>query len=277
MKSDSPNKEAISAVDGLFACLIYLGKTGSEMANLFVDNLCHHFNRYWERLRQLESTKTTPSLTALLNSFNSSTQFFEVAIFTFRNVLVGAKPDSLNAIFPLCSLSYITSCSLRCGRLPAYDIFLDVEVWRNAIRDPEEREAFTGLASVVWSQVSSISIDDTTKSQTTQTQMQTVTRLNASGHQTPLSQGSAIEFEFVQDESLFNGLSDPFWGLDAIDESSFMSVENFQRTSSNLQDLQGSAIVSNLICFLTECGELVHVFSGRGVTTKDLYSCIAFT
>lgn len=40
---------------------------------------------------------------------------------------------------------------------------------------------------------------------------------------------------------------------------------------------QGSTIVSNLICYLTECGDLLHVFSGRGVTVNNLYSCIAFT
>ncbi|KAH7260776.1 uncharacterized protein BKA55DRAFT_686359 [Fusarium redolens] len=268
MESDSPNKEAISAVDGLLACLMYFDKTSSEMANPFVRNFCQQINHYWERLRQFAPTQTTPSLTTLFNSFNSSTQFYEVAIFTFRNVLVGAKPDSLNAIFSLCSLSYIASCCLR-----NHDILWDIDVWRNAIRDPQDRQIFSDLAGVVWPQVSPISTDDTLKAQ-----MPTVIRLSASGHQNPPTQSSALGFDFVQDESLFDDLSNTFWELDAMPDSPVtIGIENSLRTSSSLQDLQESVIMSNLICFLTECGELLHVFSGRGVTTKDLYSCIAFT
>jgi hypothetical protein len=267
MEECSPHKDAISAVDGLLACLIYLDKTGSEMTDTFHGNLCHQIDRYWERIRQFESTRTTPSLTTLFNSFNSSTQFYEVAIFTFRNVLVGAKPDSLNAIFSLCSLSYIASCCLR-----NHDNFCDIEIWRNAIRDPHERQIFGDLAGVVWPQVSSISTDATLESQ-----MPTVVRLGLSSHQNPPSQDSVLEFDFMQDEQLFSDMPNASWGLDSIPDSSFTSIESLQRTSSTLQDLQGSAIVSNLICFLTECGDLLHAFSGRGVTTKDLYSCIAFT
>ncbi|KAH7202586.1 hypothetical protein BKA60DRAFT_546336 [Fusarium oxysporum] len=258
---------AISAIDGLLACLIYLDETGSEMTLTCHGDLCHQVDRYWERLRRIASTQTTPSLIALFNSFHSSTQFCEVALFTFRNVLVGAKPDSLNAIFSLCSLSYITSCCLQ-----NHDNFRDIEVWRDAIRDPQERQVFSDLASVVWPQVSSTT-DDTLMSQPPM-----AIRLEASSHQNPLRRNSVIEFDFMQQESLFNDFPNLYWGLDAMPDSSVtIGIENSQRTSSSLQDLQGSAILSNLICFLTECGDMLHVFSGRGVTTKDLYSCIAFT
>ncbi|ENH63481.1 hypothetical protein FOC1_g10000226 [Fusarium oxysporum f. sp. cubense race 1] len=276
MEDNSPYRDAISAVDGLLACLIYL-KTDSEMTDPFVHDLCHHIDRYWERLGQISSTQTTPNLTTLLNSFKSSTQLYEVAIFTFRNVLVGAKPDSLNAIFSLCSLSYIASCYLR-----NHDNCRGIDVWRNAIRDPKERQIFSDLAGVVWPQVSPVSTDNALKSQTPmatkQTQMPTLVRLGVSGQQNPPRRNSVLEFDFMQDEPLFNDMPNPFWGLDPIpDSSAAFCIENSQPTWSSLQDLQGSAIVSNLIYFLTECGELLRVFSGRGVTTKDLYSCIAFT
>lgn len=264
MENNTPYKDAISAIDGLLACLICLGKTGSEMSATFHHDLCHQIDRYWEHLGQIASTQNTLSFTTLFNSFSSSTQFYEVAIFTFRNVLVGAKPDSLCPIFSLCSLSYIASCCLQ-----NHDNFRGIEVWRNAIRDPQERQIFSDLAGVVWPRVPSISTDDTLKSQ-----IPTVVRLGASTHQS-----SALGLNFVEDESLFSDLSNPFWDFDAIPDSpaAIGIEENSQPTLSSLQDLQGSAIVSNLICFLTECGELLHVFSGRGVTTKDLYSCIAFT
>ncbi|KAF4439211.1 hypothetical protein FACUT_4288 [Fusarium acutatum] len=267
MKSDSPNKEAISAVDGLLACLIYL-KTDPQVTDPFVRDICHHIDRYWERLRPISSTQTTPNLTTLLNSFKSSAQFHEVAIFTFRNVLVGVKPDSLNAIFSLCSLSYIASCCLR-----NYDNFRDIEVWQNAIRDPQEREVFISLAGVVWPQASLTPIDDALHSQ-----ISTVIEPGATTHQNATTQSLAHGFDFVQDEWIFSDLSNAVWELDVMPDSPVaIDVENLHRTSSTLEDLQGSAIVSNLIYFLIECGDLLHVFSGRGVTAKDLYSCIAFT
>lgn len=264
MEDNNSYKDAISVIDGLLACLVYIDKTGTEMMATCHGDLCHQIDSYWERLQQIASTQTIPSLTTLFNSFNSSTHFYEVAIFTSRNVLVGAKPDSLNAIFSLCSLSYIASCCLQ-----NHDNFRDVEVWRNAIRDPRERQVFSNLAGVVWPQVYPISVDDALNSQ-----ISTVVRLGSSTHQS-----SALGLNFVEDESLFSDLSNPFWDFDAIPDSpaAIGIEENSLPTLSSLQDLQGSAIVSNLICFLTECGELLHVFSGRGVTTKDLYSCIAFT
>ncbi|KAG5751850.1 hypothetical protein H9Q70_005483 [Fusarium xylarioides] len=268
MEESTAFKCAISAIDGLLACLIYLDKTGSEVATTVRDDFCRQINRYWEQLRQLKSTQDTPGLTTLCNSFNSSTQFYEVALFTFRNILVGAKPDSLNAIFSLCSLSYIASCCLR-----NHDNFRDLEVWRNAIRDPQERQIFSDLACIVWPQMSPASIDDTLNSQ-----MPPSIRPGPDAQPTVATQSSAPGSDFVHDGWLFNYLSNAVWDFDAMPDSSVtISVENSQPTLSSLQDLQGSAIVSNLICFLTECGDLLHVFSGRGATTKDLYSCIAFT
>ncbi|KAF5642774.1 uncharacterized protein FTJAE_3490 [Fusarium tjaetaba] len=269
MEDNSPYKDAISAIDGLLACFIYFDKTSSETAATFHDDLCHQIDRYWERLRQITSIEAPPSFTALFNSFNSSIHFYEVAIFTFRNVLVGAKPDTLNAVFSLCSLSYIASCCLR-----NHENFRDIEVWRNAIRDPQERQVFSDLAAVVWSQVSPVSIDDTLNSQ-----MPPSIRPGPPSIQlTAATQISAPVLDFMHDGWLFRDFSNANWELDAAPDSSVtIGVENWQRTSSTLEDLQGSAIMSNLICFLTDCGDLLHVFSGRGVTAKDLYSCVAFT
>lgn len=262
MEDNSPYKYAISAVDGLLACRIYFDETSSETVATFHDDLCHQIDRYWERLRQITSAGAPPSFTALLNSFSSSTHFCEVAIFTLRNVLVGAKPDSLNAIFSLCSLSYIASCCVQ-----NHDNFRDVNVWRDAIRNPQERQLFSELAAVVWPPMPSIATEDAH-----QPQMPTVP------YENPPTRSSSDELWYMQSESLLSNLPGLFWGLDATNISAAaIMVEDFLPASSTLEDLQGSAIVSNLICFLTQCGDLLHVFSGRGVTAKDLYSCIAFT
>ncbi|KAI1034297.1 hypothetical protein LB504_004444 [Fusarium proliferatum] len=273
MEAGDPSKEAISAIDGLLACLMYLDKTNSQVMSPFVHDLETQIGHYWERLGQIVSTRATPSLTTLFNSFNSSTTFLEVAIFTFRNVLVGAKPDSLNAIFSLCSLSYIASCCLQRGRLQTDDIFRDIDVWWNAICDPQDRQTFSDLVAVVWPQVSTVLIDDTLNSQ-----MPSRIRLGASTQSITATESSALVFDFVQDDLLFSDLSNAAWELDLVPDSSVViDTKNSGPTSSALEDLQGSAIVSNLICYLTECGDLLHVFSGRGVTVKNLYSCIAFT
>ncbi|KAG4255414.1 hypothetical protein FPRO04_03946 [Fusarium proliferatum] len=252
----------ISAIDGLFASFIYLDRTDTEMPTTFHDGLYHQINRFWERLGQTASTRTIPNFTPLFNSFNSSTHFCEVAIFTFRNVLVGAKPDSLHDIFSLCSFSYIASCVLQ-----NHDNFRDINVWRDATRNPQERQLFSDLAAVVWPHMPSIATEDPRR-----TQMPTVP------YENPPTRSSSDELWCMQNEPLLDGFPDLFWGLDATNNSgATIVVEELLPTSSTLEDLQGSAIVSNLICFLTECGDLLHVFSGRGVTTKDLYSCIAFT
>ncbi|KAF5586508.1 hypothetical protein FPANT_7213 [Fusarium pseudoanthophilum] len=261
MEAGDPFKDAISAIDGLFASFIYyLDKTGTEMSTTFHDGLCHQIDRYWGRLEQIAST--IPNFTPLFNSFNSSTHFCEVAIFTFRNVLVGAKPDSLHDIFSLCSLSYIASCCLK-----NHDNFRDTDAWLNAIRSPQERQLFSDVAAVVWPPMPSIATEDACKPQTPTVLCED-----------PPTQSSSDELWYMQDETLLNDFPDLFWGLDATSNSgATIVVEELLPTSSTLEDLQGSAIVSNLIGFLTECGDLLHVFSGRGVTTKDLYSCIAFT
>lgn len=267
MEENNPFQGAISAIDGLLACLIYLDKSGFGTSVTLHGDLCHQIDRYWEHLRQIASTQAIHSLAALINSFSSSTQFYEIAIFTFRNVLVGAKPDTLKAIFSLCSLSYIVSCCLR-----NHNNFRDVELWRNAIRDPEERQIFSNLASIVWPQVSPVSIDGTLNHQ-----MPLSIGSGAFAQSTAASQSSALGFDFMQEQWLFNGSSNAPWGVDAYDSAVTIGVENVQRTSSTLENLQGSAIMSNLVRFLTECGDVLHVFSGRGVTAKDLYSCIDFT
>ncbi|KAI1038905.1 hypothetical protein LB503_007928 [Fusarium chuoi] len=87
-------------------------------------------------------------------------------------------------------------------------------------------------------------------------------------YENPPTRSSSDELWYMQSESLLSNLPGLFWGLDATNISAAaIMVEDFLPASSTLEDLQGSAIVSNLICFLTQCGDLLH----------DLYSCIAFT
>ncbi|KAI3581909.1 hypothetical protein IWW34DRAFT_614194 [Fusarium oxysporum f. sp. albedinis] len=254
MDAGSPFEEAISAVDGLHASLIYHTEISpaSESPALqilpLIRDMRVELGNYWESLARIASTQSIPGFNSDHGSFGNFTQFYELAILTFRNVLIGVRPDTLNAVFSLCSLSYIASCCLRInGKSHNDDVLGDVDVWRAAIRDDKECQMFSDLADALWPQVSSIS------------------------HQNEPIQALPAEVN-----SLLNNLPDSFWTFDATPNSSLSVGLDLQRTSSSLQDLQGSAIVSNLIHFLKECGEPLRIFSGGGVTTKDLYSYIAF-
>ncbi|KAG5663497.1 hypothetical protein KAF25_001433 [Fusarium avenaceum] len=87
----------------------------------------------------------------------------------------------------------------------------------------------------------------------------------------------------MEDDSLTYDMPDSFWGcFGTVDEypatpnsHALVDVGNAHHASS-LEDLQGSAIMLNITRFLEECGESMLIFSGRGLTAKDLRSCVAF-
>ncbi|RKK07144.1 hypothetical protein BFJ63_vAg15996 [Fusarium oxysporum f. sp. narcissi] len=275
MDAGSPFEEAISAVDGLHASLIYHTEISpaSESPALqilpLIRDMRVELGNYWESLARIASTQSIPGFNSVHGSFGNFTQFYELAILTFRNVLIGARPDTLNAVFSLCSLSYIASCCLRInGKSHNDDVLGDVDVWRAAIRDDKECQMFSDLADALWPQVSSISSANAPRPYD---MTPTLGLPGNSSHQNEPIQALPAEVN-----SLLNNLPDSFWTFDATPNSSLSVGLDLQRTSSSLQDLQGSAIVSNLIHFLKECGEPLRIFSGGGVTTKDLYSYIAF-
>ncbi|KAF4345209.1 hypothetical protein FBEOM_817 [Fusarium beomiforme] len=270
MEEDIPYQQALSAVDGLLAYLIYLNTSSLSKESTVLDlalaqQTWVELGRYWSRLIRISSTQDTPNLSPVLNSFSSLAQFSQVAIFTFRNTLLGAKPDSLDAIFSLCSLSYVASCCMRKhNMLHDYGTSWDIRIWRNAIRDPGERQLFSDLASVFWSERLSSNI------------IGPYDTLGNFGHQPEPYQAPSPKIVHLGNDQPLNNLPHGFWGLDETADLSLPIGLDLQQPSSRIQDLQRSAIVSNVVSFLEECGELLHVFSGRGVTAKGLYSYIAF-
>jgi hypothetical protein len=275
MDAGSPFEEAISAADGLHASLIYYTETSptSESPALqslpLIVDMRIELESYWDSLTRIASAQSIPGFNSVHDSFGNFTQFYELAILTFRNVLIGASPDTLNAVFSLCSLSYIASCCLRLRGKPYNDdVLRDVDVWRVAIRDNEECQMFSDLADALWPQVSSISSGNASEPYDL---MPVLGLPGNSSHQ-----NEPIQSLPAETDSLLNNLPDDFWTFTATANSSLSFGADLHRTSSSLQDLQGSAIVSNLIHFLKECGEPLRMFSGGGVTTKGLYSYIAF-
>ncbi|KAF5001958.1 hypothetical protein FGRMN_699 [Fusarium graminum] len=269
MESVNTNTQAIWATDGLLAALIYLNETSLMSATqqdapfnspnpaslacwMSVHYIQTELGHYWERLNGLDPTWDLPGLDSLLKSCPGALNFYEEAILAFRDILIGSKPDSLTSIFALCSLSYTASCHLyKHNRLIGWSGFPDINMWKNAIRDPEQRQTFTRLMESIWPDVPLI----------------------PDSYNQPWSH-SIVEDTMLLDAS-FNTFSNGF--EEVVD---YLNPIDTNRTevepASESQLLQISTIVSNLTCFLEECCGSIKILSGRGLTAENLYSCIAF-
>ncbi|KAF4963658.1 hypothetical protein FSARC_8363 [Fusarium sarcochroum] len=230
------------------------------------------------------------TLDTTLDSFANPRCFYEAAIFSFRNSLAGLVPDSLGSVVALCSLSHLGSCYLHNKNNPIIsDSSPVVSLWKNAIRNHEHRQAFGDLIEALWPKAPTPFCTIPNFSFAQEMRSEFVVPHFGDCQETP--PGELV----AQDESLSGYLLAPFLGFDdAMPDS--LAGPNFQFTSQteqgrsmdiednrltglqmmSLQALQESAIITNLTYFLEECGELMHILSGRGVTAKSLHSCVTF-
>jgi hypothetical protein len=284
----SSQKEAMLPIDGLLAILIYLDKT-----KLFADPPILQGHKYWgfvqdirfaldwyrERLISVTPARELPGHEALLRSFPTPMSFYEAAIFAFRNTLTGPKPDSLDAVIALCVLSHVILSYLRQlhGSVDC-DLCFDNNVWRDAIEDLEHRQTFSDLIGIILLETPPLSSCHQSFPPASVLDLPSSTP-----HQDEAAEALPPTIFTIEDDSLIYDMSDSFWGcFDTVDEypaapnsHALVDFGSTHRTSS-LADLQGSAIMLNITRFLEECGESVHIFSGRGLTAKDLRSCVAF-
>ncbi|KAG5790090.1 hypothetical protein H9Q69_010857 [Fusarium xylarioides] len=153
----------IMAIDGLLAGLIYLDNTRSSATHVpnaelrdtapwqCILDLRIEIKQYWDALTNITQTEDSPGLNSLLKSFPTPVQLYEAAIFTFRNISTGSKPESLENIFAICSLSYAASiCSQRMGKPDIDSNFRDINIWRDSIGDPQNRQLFNDLIQRLW-------------------------------------------------------------------------------------------------------------------------------
>lgn len=277
-------------IDGLLAILIYFNETKS-----FTDPQTLHSHKYWglvhgiratldcywQRLISVTPAQELPGLETLLRSFPTPMRFYEAAIFTFRNTLTGPKPESLDTVIALCILSHVTSSylsqlhgSINC------DLSFDSNVWRGAIEDLEHRQTFSHLIGVLFPETSVLSSCHTAQSFPP---ARVLDLPSSTPHQNEAAEAVSPTIFTIEDDSLTYDMPDRLWGyFDTEDEytatpnsHAMVGVGSAHHTSS-LADLQGSAIMLNIARFLEECGESMHIFSGRGLTAKDLRSCVVF-
>jgi hypothetical protein len=283
MAISSSHAEAMLPIDGLFAILIYLNKTKPPT---YPKTLRIHSHEYWglvqdirvaldccwQHLISVTPAQELPGLEALLSSFPTPMSFYEAAIFTFRNTLTGPKPESLDAVIALCVLSHVTLSFLhQLHGSVDFDLYFDNDVWRDAIQDLEHRQTFNRLIEILFPETSPLSPRHTAPSFPP---TMVLDLPSSTPHQNEDAGGPPPILFIPENDSLMCDWSDNLWScLDAVNE---YPIEPTSHHTSSLADLQGSAIMRNITRFLEECGESMHIFSGRGLTAKDLRSCVAF-
>ena len=105
----------------------------------------------WQRFDALAETLNQPAINQIRNKYNDAKGLRETGVFTFRDIVSGTAPNDLRQIFAFATLSYVISCLLyRENRIAKRDILSGIQVWRDAIQDDEEREAFVELARHLW-------------------------------------------------------------------------------------------------------------------------------
>ncbi|SCN71931.1 uncharacterized protein FFB20_11656 [Fusarium fujikuroi] len=281
------------AIDGLHASLVYLDKIRhctSDSLDVRLQNIVRweaiidfraETEHYWQSLVNIAQKEDLSGLDILLKSFPTSAHLYEAAIFTFRHTVGGLEPDNLRNIFALCSLSYIALlCSQKVGHPHIDDIFRDINIWRESIGDPQHRQLFNDLIQRLWGGCSG---DITTFPFQTEQYLHSA---SSSGDQDYILPQSAT----VQDISLFGDFADPFWG-GLLDVPGSLLAPNFQMPDAtpgahptvldNLEpqlstgDLRQSAVINILTSFIANCGDLMDILSGHGVTTKGPHSDVS--
>jgi hypothetical protein len=289
-KSDPLSFNAPMTIDGLYASLIFVDETklstthapgtrpqGKSHWEAILDFRAE-IERYWESLISITDTRTQdlPSTDTLFPSFLTPAHLYEAAVFTFRNLLTGLEPDSLENIFALCSLSYVASiCSQRAGRPGVDNIFRDINIWRDSIGNPHHRQLFDELIQRLWEGKAASSFE-------TEQFLLAASPFNDQGYMAPQS-------ATMQDISLFGDFTDPFWGC-LFEVTGPVPGPDFQVTGTagipptvsdtrELQlpagDLRQSAAMNILTSFIANRGDLMDILSGHGITAKGPHSNVS--
>ncbi|KAH6959314.1 hypothetical protein DER45DRAFT_644601 [Fusarium avenaceum] len=290
--------QILSAADGLLASLIFLESAPSAVNQHHCSAipLAQQNPESWATLSniqiELEACRVSVvteiavlgfiGLDATLDSFVNSTLFFEAALGSFRNTLTGTPPNTLGDAVALCSLSQITSCYLRNkGNANVLDILSNIDIWESTFSDPGHWQAFNDLVHALRRKTNSSSQPYRTSSLHSP---QAPADFSIPSHWACQEMPPEIpwqcdfkDYSWEENHLMPDSLVLPNLQFSSHDEQNDHTVLERPLGTPlsapqvpDLQNLQGSAVITNLVHFLEECGDLLQILSGRGVTTSCL-------
>ncbi|KAF5611754.1 uncharacterized protein FSUBG_2191 [Fusarium subglutinans] len=289
------NLDALSAADGFLSGLLFLDVTRLNATQW------PNTNSLVPRPQSLESWKCMGDIRAILHGYwcqmmnglpslgpmnindtlatlTSPTTFYEAAVLSFRNTLTGHPPHTLGEIVALCILSYATSSYLsNKGSLSTNDASPCIDQWRDSISDRDHRQAFTHIMEALYPGTANLNpTPGPSQHMAEYSEPFGFTYQDApfgmSSHQDNL-----IEDDFLNYLANYGGDPVPdYFALGAESTNQMVQrhcAESYRTRPTgaerpSLRDLQGSAVITQLVYFLEECGELPQILSGRGATTK---------
>ncbi|KAG5663498.1 hypothetical protein KAF25_001434 [Fusarium avenaceum] len=291
----------LSAADGLLASLIFL-----EVAPPIMNQ--HHYNvipqaqqnpESWTVLSniqiELEACRVSvvteiavlgfTGLDTTLDSFVNFTPFCEAALDSFRNTLTGTPPNTLGDVIALYSLSQITSCYLRNkGNANVLDILSNIDIWESTFSDPGHWRAFNDLVQVLRRKtVSSSQPYSPSSLHSPQAPADSSIPAHWTCQEIPSEfswQCNFEDFSWEENHLMPDSLVLPNLQFSSQDEQNDhtilegtlgtpLSAPQGPLLAGDLQNLQGSAIITNLAHFLEECGDLLQILSGHRVTNRS--------
>ncbi|RKL29006.1 hypothetical protein BFJ72_g12230 [Fusarium proliferatum] len=287
--------QTLSAADGLLAGLIYLSATNqvtaqSRVPKPFVPHNLQswkHLEVIWinlenvrQRLRALVLCQGVEGIDVAPNSFVDPFVFFQVAISSLRNILIGQPPSTLIDVLALYCLSHVVSYHLRSSHNSVIcNTHLCIDQWTNAITRDDHQQTFANLIQPLFSEIPNPALashfcDPATSDFTDP--------LYSVYHDEPFELSPVHDYGLISyPPGSSNAISDCL-GLPNSRCADQAARKNSHITSGEIPLARpqtsallcpcGSALVTNLKLFLEQCGELFQILSGRWVTAKHQYS-----
>lgn len=116
-----------------------------------IRNVKEGSEKLWTKFDVVAEALNRGVINKIRKKYETAKGLREAGVFAFRNTAGGDAPRDLMQVFAFASLSYVISCILHeKKRIDKSEILADIHVWRDAIQDVEEREAFVQLAQNLW-------------------------------------------------------------------------------------------------------------------------------
>ncbi|SCV45430.1 uncharacterized protein FFB14_08647 [Fusarium fujikuroi] len=283
--------QTLSAVDGFLAVLIYLSATKQTTTQSLANGLSYPTTPSWQYVQSiwanLESVQNhimelVPRLglngvEKTLGSFISPVLFFQAAVLSLQNTLIGRPPSTFCDIVALFCLSHAVSRHLRSSHNSVVSgTHLDIDQWGNAISRYDHRQAFASPIRALFPEITAptpplSSLDPLTADYNDA--LHSMAMYHDAPFEPPPQENELIGSSSGYSDMTPNLLS--LTGSQPTDREAHNDRYTFGETRFQTLaplDPHGSALVANFMLFLEQCGDLFQNLSGSWVTAMNQYS-----